>query len=215
MKQIIYILTFAFAFFSCNNKSKEKGVDKISVDTLQSVATEKLKQDIYIKDKSQYDQTFIDGLNDYNEPIKLIDNFIMTGNDTTYFPEDLKINKKTTFRGIKDNSKFILTATRTNLTNINYDFQLLDKENNIIDSKSGKAILGSTFFLAAEGDIDMEMGGYGSYEYWDKSNDCWFSVRIGIGTDDNGKQRAKVNYGCSDKNKRTIDLDECPVMRTE
>jgi hypothetical protein len=101
------------------------------------------------------------------------------------------------------------------LTNINYDFQLLGKDNAIIDSKSGQAVLGSGFFLAPEGDIDTEMGGYGSYEYWDKTKNCWLSIRIGIGRDTNGKQRAKLNYSCNDKNQKTIDLDECPVLRTE
>jgi len=184
--------------------------------TLQTDSDDKQLQDIYIKDKSQYDQTFIDGLADYNEPIKLIDNFIITGKDTTYFPEDLNLNNATTFKAIKDNNKYLLTVTRTNLTNLTYNFQLTDKDNKTIDNKSGKAILGSMFFLASENDEDSQTGnGYGSYEYWDKTNDCWFSIRVGIGKDDNGKQRAMLNYGCNDKSKQTLNLDECPTLRTE
>ncbi|MEN9443204.1 MAG: hypothetical protein RIS47_94 [Bacteroidota bacterium] len=214
MKQTICILTLTLLLLSCSSKTS-KTSDKVSVDTLQTITADKVQSDIYIEDKSQYDQSFIEGLADLKGQIKLIGNYIITGSDTTYFPEDLTVNKRTTFTASKDNNKFLLTVTRTNLTDINYEFQLIDKDNSIIDSKSGKAILGSGFFLAAEGDIDTEMGGYGSYEYWDKSNNCWFAARIGIGKDDNEKQRAKVNYSCDDKNKKVIDLDECPVLRTE
>lgn len=214
MKQTIYILTLTLLLLSCSSKTR-KTVDKVSVDTLQTITADKVQSDIYVEDKSQYDHSFIEGLADFKVKIKLIDNYIITGSDTTYFPEDLAVNKRTSFIASKDNNKFLLTVTRTNLTDINYEFQLIDKDNSIIDSKSGKAILGSGFFFAPEGDIDTEMGGYGSNEYLDKSNNCWFSARIEIGKDDNGKLRAKVNYSCDDKNKKAIDIDECPVLRTE
>lgn len=184
--------------------------------TLETDTSDKQLHDIYIKDKSQYDQKFIDGLIDYNEPKKLIDNYIITGNDTTYFPDDLSINKVTVFKAIKDNNKFVLTVTRTNLTNMTYNFQLIDKDNKTVDTKSGKVILGSMFFLASENDEDSQTGdGYGSNEYWDKTNDCWFAIRIGIDKDDNGKLRAMLNYGCNDKSKQNLNLDECPTLRTE
>ena len=109
----------------------------------------------------------------------------------------------------------MLTVTRTNLTDLTYNFQLTDKDNKIIDTKSGKAILGSMFFLASENDEDSQTGdGYGSCEYWDKVIDCWFAIRVGIGKDDNGKLRAMVNYGCKDKSKQTLNLDQCPTLRT-
>lgn len=186
------------------------------MDTLQTVSVGKQKQNIYIQDKSQYDQIFIQGLANYNEPIKLINNYILTDQDTTFFPNDLELNKKTTFRGINDSAKFTLTVTRTNLTNLNYDFQILDKNDKIVETKSGKAILGSMFFLASEVDEDDLTGNaYGSSEYSDKSNGCWLAIRIGIGLDDNGKQRATLSYNCEDENKKTIDLDEYPILRTE
>jgi len=214
MKQTIYILTLAFGLGSCNNQTTEKAVDKNLFDTLKTASADKQKLDIYIKNKSQYDQTFIDGLVDYNEPIKLIDNYIVTGNDTTYFPEDLILNKPTTFTAIKENNKYVLTVTRTNLTNLTYKFQLTDKDNKTLDTKSGKAILGSTFFIGPEGDDDIE-GGYGSQEYRDHGKDSYLSIRIEIGKTDNGKQRAKIHYGFNDKTKKTLDLDECPTLRAE
>jgi hypothetical protein len=216
MKQTIYILTLALGLWSCNTQTTEKTVDQNSVDSLQTISADKPKLEIYIKDKSQYDQTFINGLADYNEPIKLIDNCIITGKDTTYFPSDLSLNKVTFYKATKGNNKYLLTVTRTNLTNLTYSFQLTDKDNNTVDTISGKAILGSMFFLAMEIDEDSQTGdGYGSSEYWDNANDCWFVIRIGIGKDDNGKQRAMLDYGCNDKSKQTINLDECPTLRTE
>ena len=216
MKRTLCILTLAFGLWSCDNKQAEKTADQNSVNTLQIVSADKPKLEIYINDKSQYDQTFIDGLANYNEPIKLIDDYILTGHDTTYFPKDLNLNEETTFKANLDNNKYVLTVTRTNLTNLTYKFQLIDKDNKTVATKSGKAILSSMFFLASEVDEDSETGdGYGSCEYWDKSNDCWFTIRIGIGKDDNGKHRAMLNYGCEDKKKQTLNLDECPTLRTE
>ncbi|GAB4349007.1 MAG: hypothetical protein OHK0038_28030 [Flammeovirgaceae bacterium] len=95
MKKTIYILTLAFGLGSCNNQTTEKVVDKNSVDTLKTASADKQQLDIYIKDKSQYDQTFINGLANYNEPIKLIDNYIITGQDTTSFPTDLILRETT------------------------------------------------------------------------------------------------------------------------
>jgi hypothetical protein len=216
MKQTIYILTLVLGLSGCNNQATEKTVDKKTVDTLQTISSNKQQADIYIKDKSKYDQTFIDGLSDYKETIQLIDSFIITGNDTTYFPDDILLNKTTTFKGAKGNKRFALTVTRNNLTNLTYSFQLTDKDNKTIDSKSGRAILGSMFFLASENDEDSQtVDGYGSSEYWDKSKNCWLSIRIGIGLDKNRKQRAKLTYGCEDKNKQTLKVDDCPTLRTE
>jgi hypothetical protein len=214
MKHINYILTFVFGLSSCNNQTTEKAIDNNSADSIKTVSVGKQQRDIFIKDKSQYDQTFIDGLADYNEPIKLIDNYIVTGKDTTNFPEDLILNKPTIFTAIKDNNKYMLTVTRTNLTNLTYKFKLTNIDNKTLDTKSGKAILGSMFFLASESDEDTQTKeSYGSYEYWDKKNDSWFVIRIGYGKDKNGKQRALINYGCDDKSKKTIDLDDCPTLR--
>lgn len=220
-----YILAFqtlicVIVYFGLNFmfKNADKWNERVinESQTLETDTSDKQLHDIYIKDKSQYDQTFIEGLVEYNEPIKLIDNYILTGNDTTYFPDDLSINKVVVFKATKDNNKFVLTVKRTNLTNLTYNFQLTDKDNKTVDTKSGQAILGSMFFLASENDEDSQTGdGYGSTEYWDKTNDCSFAIRIGIGKDDNGKLRAMLKYGCNDKNKQTLNLDQCPTLRTE
>lgn len=217
MKPTFNILTLLIGLFSFDNQANRKRDETNTVDTTQILSADKTNRpDLYIKDSSLYDPTFIDELADYNEPLKLIDNYLLTGQDTTFFPNDLPVNKKITFIGVKDNHNFLLTVTRINLTSIIYNFRRTDKDNQSVDSTSGKAILGSMFFLASEMDEDSQTGdGYGSSEYWDKTNNCWLSIRIGIGLDDNGKQRAVVTYSCEDKNKQTLDLDECPTLRTE
>jgi hypothetical protein len=215
MKKQLYIFTLVLGLWSCNSSTSEKKAEKIIAEKAQGAPAEK-EEKIYIKDKTEYNQLFIDGLSAYNEPIKLINNFIVTGKDTTFFPEDLQLNQKTTFKGVKEGKNFLLTVTRDNLTDLTYTFELADKDKKLIEKKSGKAILSSMFFLASEMDEDTETGdGYGSSEYWDKTNNCWLSIRIGIGLDDKGKQRAKLTYNCEDKNKQILQLDECPTLRTE
>lgn len=215
MKQTIYVLILTLLLLSCSNKTR-KAVDTISIDTLQTISADKKQSDIYIKDKSQYDQSFIDGLSAYNEPIRLINNYIITGKDTTYFPDAFPLYKAIVFKGTKADNNYLITVTRTNLTNLTYNFKIIDKDSKIIVAKSGRSVLGSMFFLAAEMDDDSQTGeGYASYEYWDKTNDCWFSIRIGYGKDKKGKQRAMLTYGCEDKNKQSLKLDECPTLRTE
>jgi hypothetical protein len=215
MKQAIYVLTLTLLLLSCSNNTR-KAVDTKAIDTLPAISADKKQSDIYIKDKSQYDQSFIDGLSAYNEPIRLIDNYIITGKDTTYFPDAFPLDKAIVFKGTKADNNYLITVTRTNLTNLTYNFKIIDKASKIIGTKSGKSILGSMFFLAAEMDDDSQTEeGYASYEYWDKTDDCWFSIRIGYGKDKNGKQRAMLTYGCEDKNKQSLKLDECPTLRTE
>ena len=215
MKQTIYILTLAFGLCSCNDKTAEKTADQNSLDTLQTVSAEKHQRETTIKDKSQYDQSFIEGLSEYNEPLKLIENYILVGQDTVYFPEDLQLNKETIFKGTKDKKNFVLSVTRTNLTSLNYTFQILDKDSRAINNKSGRATLGSLFFLGSETDDDDETGdGYLSVEYWDNSGDCSFAIRIGE-KDDKGKLRAKIKLYCKDDKLKNIGLDDNPTLRTE
>lgn len=215
MKLTLYIFILTFGLLSCNNQPTEKTVDKKSVDTLQTISIENKKQDISTNDKSQYDQTFIDGLVGYGEQIKLIENYMLIGQDTAYFPEEIKLNKETIFKGTKNNNNFVLTVRRINLTSLNYNFQLLDKDAQLLNSKKGKATLGSLFFLGSESDDDDETGeGYLSVEYYDHSAGCSFAIRIGE-KDDNGKLRAKIKLYCKDNKIKNIGLDENPTLRTE
>lgn len=209
MKQPIFFLLSTLLMLSCSNKP-----GKADLETTSETA-DKLHTEIYVKDKSQYDQAFIDELAAYNEPIQLVDNFIVAGTDTTLFPDDLALNSATIFRGSKDNNEFELKVTRTSLTNLRYMFHYNNIGLQTDYTKSGTAILGAMFFLTSEADKDSQTGeDYLSTEYWDKTNDCWLSIRIGIGTDNEGKLRAKLTYGCEDHNREALSLDECPTLKT-
>ncbi|MBI3233341.1 MAG: hypothetical protein HYZ42_04765 [Bacteroidetes bacterium] len=217
MKGKIFMLTLVLGLWSCDNQSKEKAVDKDSIDTSQTITSDKHHQEIYIKDKSQYDQSFINGLADFNESIKLIDNYIITGTIKTYFPEDLELNKQTKFAAIKDNEKYSLTLTRTNLTNINYEFQLL-KNDSIIHSKSGKAILVSGFFLGPEGEPDLETGeSFMSNEYRKENKDSWLLILVGMDKNYEGKKRAKIYFRSKVESNKIDKLEEVesPILRLE
>lgn len=215
MKQTICIGALALGLWSCNNKATEQDLDKIPIDTVQEVPENKHRQDIIIRDKSQYGQSFIDGLSGYDEPLQLVENYLLVGQDTVYFPEEVPRNSKTLFKGTKDQKSFVLAVTRTNLTNLDYTFQLLDKDGRPIESRSGTAVLGSLFFLGSETDDDDETGeGYLSAEYSDPSPDCSFAIRIGE-KDGNGKLRAKIKLHYEHNESRNIDLDDHPTLRTE
>ena len=216
MKQTIYILALASAYWSCNSRATEKPSGKNGTEIPPTASVHQKQADIYIQNKSRYDPAFIEGLAGYSEPIKLAGHFIVTGGDTTYFPHDLPLNKKTIFKGSKDSRHFVLSVTRTNLTNLDYRFQLTDKKHRTIDSKSGKAVLSSLFFLASEIDVDSQTGKeYGSCEYVDSTAGVRLSIRIGIGLDRNGKKRAVLTYNGDGKNKPALPPDACPTLRTD
>lgn len=216
MKQIIYIITLTLGLSSCNNQTTEKAANKNLVDALQTVSTDKQTQGIYIKDKSQYDQTFIDGLADYNDLIKLIDNYIVTGKDTTYFPNDLLLNKSTIYTAIKDSNKYVLTVTRTNLTNLTYNFQFTDSDNKILDTKSGQVVLSSYFFFGPEGETDFEANdSFFSNEYRMENDKSWLTIQIGIDKNYSGKKRAKIIYGLIVNSKKKEPIMESPILRIE
>jgi len=215
MKHTIYILIFVFGLSSCINQTTEKSANKNSADTTQTVSTDNPKQVIYIKNKSQYDQTFIDGLSEYNKPIKLIDNFMLIGNDTTYFPDDLSLNKEYIFKANNNGQKYVLTVKRINETTLKFNFQLFENSK-LLQTETGEANLPSLFFLGPEGEPDIQTGdSFFSQEYLKNDNRIWLCINIGMDKDYKGKQRAKITYRYTDKSKQTANLEECPVLRTE
>lgn len=216
MKQIIYPLAFLFLALSCGGGVRKTIDSESSAQRVQAVKTVKTKSDIYIEDQSRYSPSFIKGLAAYDGSISLVDNYIVTDHDTTLFPEIMPLNQPVVFKATNVKYNYTLTVTRTNLTDFHYRFQLDSKDNKVVFEKSGEAVLGSFFFLATEIDDDSETGeGYPSYEYYDKTDGCWFAVRIGRDRDRNGKYRARVKYGCEDQERPTMALADCPTLRTE
>lgn len=214
MRNLILILT-VLILESCGNNNANN-INSTSA-SLQPISTDGGQNKIFIQDRSNYSKVFLDELTVFNskEPIRLIDNFIIVGNDTTSFPGSLTIDKTYSFKAIKDNQRYELTVNRLNQTTLNFNFNLYENDH-LLHADKGEAHLGAMFFLGSEGDQDEQnVEGYGSYEYWHKNDDCRLSIRIGIGKDINGKERAKVTFGCEDQSKESLGIDKCPTMRAE
>lgn len=228
MKQFIYIVIVAIGFLSCKNKTTEKETYGDIIDTLPNISIDDWRDEVDIhksreevdvdelqewtvdiKDKSRYDQSFIDGLAECHQSMQVMENYLIIlvdgrNVDTIHFQE----YKKTVFKGSRNQENFVLTIKSKNLTSLNYKFQLFDKTGKVIINKSGYATLPSCFFWASETDIDDEGYGYGCQEYWDNSSDCSFSIRIG----GNNDERAKITFRCKNNKSKEIDPDDCPIL---
>lgn len=214
MKYTLYILAFTSGFWSCNNRASEKSMNQKTVDTLAITSFEKEQKAIFVKDESLYDKTFINGLSEFGEQIWLIDNYIVTNTDTTYFPEDLPLNKRISYTAVDENNKFMLRLTRNNMTNVHFQFQIFDIADNIIDTKTGTVILGSGFFLGTEGEHDPETGvSFISNEYRTNNDEFWLTIKVGIDEYNENLKRAKITYRDKDKSKNTDYVKESPILR--
>jgi hypothetical protein len=215
MRPIFFFSLSVFVLCSCTDQTIVKTAAKKYNDTIETANGDRKNYDNIINPTLQYDQSFIDGLSHYGESLKLIANFIVAGQDTTYFPEELPLNKEVTFKGMKIGRTYRLTVARKNRTSLNYQFRMVDKEGKVTHNRSGTAIISSTFFLGSETDEDDKTGnGYLSVEYWDNSTDCSFAIRVGE-KDSFGKLRAKINLFCHSDKSKNIELDEAPTLRTE
>jgi hypothetical protein len=195
MKRILIIFSFLLPvfFFSCTDKpATEKKIKQKSVDATPEgdVKSERF----YVKDGSQYHKSFLDELKVYTGKVSLIENFIVTDMDTTYFPEELRKDSLYIFMAEKDSVSYRLHARRNNLTTLQFSYE--ESINGIIRyKKSGEAILKPTFFLASETDEDDSGGDmYGSSEYVMPAQQEYFNVRIGIGTDEEKRLRASLVF---------------------
>lgn len=213
MKWILFILFLAFGLWCCNNQNTEDKLDIKTDETIKGSPASVAKPPLITIDTALYDLSFLKGLTEYNEPLKIVGNYILLGQDTVYFPEDLPLNTETLFKGTKDAKSFALSVVRKNMTSLQYSFQVFDQQGTISYKKIGRATLGSLFFLGSEtDDYDSTGEAYGSVEYWEESSDCSFAIRIGE-KDNEGKLRAKIKLSCNGEAARNIDLNDCPTLR--
>lgn len=220
MRQIILLATLTLELLTSDIKAEKQQENQFKA-TWQipfEKAKEKERQNIYIKDYTKYSIYFLDELLDmnFNKTVKLIDNYIIIGKDTTNFPSVLKINQETVFKATKDKIYYDLRVKRVNETTLEFKLNIIDTEKKIGYAETGKATLKSTFFLAPEVDLDEQTGEkYGSYEYLKKNNDNWLSIRIGIEKDSNGRLRAIVTSGFNDMKSDKNSTGKWPILRTE
>ncbi len=204
-------LAMALTMISCNGNTKEENADIKETGT-SSIKTTDRSHSVFVKDKTLYDDSFILGLSEYGETLNLIDNYILLGEDTAYFPEELQLNEQKVFHGNSNHRNFQLTITRVKLTSVVYNFLVTTENNKQIINKTGRAVLPSLFFLGSEVDDDEQLGeSFLSSEYWDESSGCSLAIRIGE-KDEAGNLRAKVKLNC-DEESQNIQLKDSPILR--
>lgn len=220
MKQLSLLLSLIFLSF-CSDKKHQPTASKVTGQdsSFAQQQTDKGKsqpEKLFIKDESRYSKAFVEELRrmNYPSPIQVIDNILVVEGDTIAFPNDLTINREYTFTGEVGHQIFSLFVTRINESSINY-VQKVHKKQAVVYADSGQADLSAHFFLASEVDEDDITGtSYGSIEYRKKSYPCLYSIRIGIGSDDQKRLRAAVGYGCKGKTKKFI-MPEVLTLRTK
>lgn len=210
----------AIAFVSCGKKTEVKEVaENKTVDTLQIDSSEVSEAKVSIEDESQYDSSFRLMCNEYSEMngegVKLFDDKITLGDKTITFPSIIQLNKATVFKGSQDKKSFFLKLTRTNLTDVNYEFKITDKNNKVINELSGQMVLDFNFALVSTIEEDTASGEeYEAFEYKDAFTDCGLNVLLGE-ADKNGKLRARVLLFCNSDRSKDIDTGDCPTLRSE
>ena len=209
------LLFLTFLLLSCNNKTEKKTTANI-VDSTLMTTQQKIKQtNFYVNDKSKYDKTFLDEISKYTEPLKIIDNYILVGKDTIYFPEDLYLNEKTIFKGTKEKRQFELELKRINYTTLFFYLNIRDIDNNIIQSKKGNAVLNSGFILGTESNDDDETGdGYFCSEYLDTNKDYDLAIRVGF-IEDGEPLRATIRLTNRDNKMKVENIDNYPTLRKQ
>ena len=203
---LYFIALVALAACGGNQAKKTEGV------VTDTTADERL----YIKDKLQYTEEFIENVRGQQLPEKiwLIDSAMIVGKDTAIFPTILKPGKLYTFKGKQGRNMYVLTAIRINYSSVDYDFSLTENGMTKYLNK-GQATISPRFYIAAENDSDEEEGdNYGAVEYIKEESGCFFTIRIGLDKDGKGRLRAKISSACQDKSKNDVALNDCPVMRT-
>ena len=224
--RLIILSLLIMALFACNQRNSNQVKTSVPADTnittpvdspkVISTPVNSMVERVYIKDKSKYSQIFINELkaSNYPDPIKVIDNYMIVGADTTAFPNDIKPGKSYAFTAKKDDQLYDLSLKRINETTLSFDFKFYEKDS-LVYKESGNANLSALFFLASENDDDDQTNdSYGVTEYSKKSKYCWFKIRLGIGRDDQNKLRATINKGCENKSK-TPEITASPTLRTK
>lgn len=215
MKKIYWIMLCAGAMSCASNSQKNEDTASSSAITAQSMKIDNVE----ITNTSDYSKAFIDELvaGKYEQPVKLTGDYIITGTDTFSFPAVLPLSKPTTFVADKDNKHYELEITRTNLSSVNFKFELTDNTKKVLHTEKGEASMSPFFFLGAESDEDEneEMYDVIPYTMNDAAGNCYFSLRVESAADANGKQKARVNYGCTDSSKPALEPGESPVLRAK
>lgn len=208
MKKTILTVTIAALILSCGNKTESSSKEAPTTNQI------KLNSNIDVANSANYDPTFLEGFADYGEKVILKENYLVTGGDTVYFPEILSIDKEIIFTGNDDSYTYTLKIKRTNLTNINYDFTLIDKQKNKVDTQKGTAILPSLFFFGDESFEDENGVSSLAAEYRNFTEKQWLSIKVAHEVNENLKYMATISYG-NEEGAQGFELENSPVLTAD
>ncbi len=169
---------------------------------------------VSVNDSSLYDPSFIKALGNDQNPIQLIDNYMIIANDTVFFPENLLLNKEYIFEGERDGEKHILSLTRLNMTNLLFDLVSYNKDQEEHFQLSGIAVLNNAFYLAHEFEEDDDSTPFHLNSYLYTIDNFVMDILVGVDLDKNEKQRVKVNTVFLDDNGYATAVEGYPILRT-
>ncbi|GAB2688074.1 hypothetical protein GCM10027037_08080 [Mucilaginibacter koreensis] len=155
---------------------------------------EPVKQ-VIVQDRNRYAPLFVDSLrrSQYPGSMKLENNYMIVGADTTRFPADLNEGNLYRFSAHQGLVDYELQITRINLTDIEFNC-IISQNHKEVYRQRGTATLSPMFFLAAEApedDISKEIYGAYPYRYYAQGHDL--EILVGIGRDEHDLLRATLS----------------------
>lgn len=172
---------------------------------------------LYMEDSTDYSRPFLMGIEDYQNElgkVELIGGLmIASGIDTFALPASPKIDQNYLLFSEKGATKYFISLTRKNYTQVEYDLWIEGPE--IAFTQNGNAHLPTGFFLASETDESSVSGlSYPVYEYVDSQNDCGLTLRLGHESESGevllGSFVLSGGTGCP-----SLDLSELPTLQRQ
>lgn len=179
------IILFLLAGGCKNNSTKDntsQTTDTTKIDTASVIRPKPSRQWI-IKDSSMYSKQFLKELHDFkqdgHDSISLIDNYIVDGNDTVYFPDYFAGNKQYLLVGVKDSVDYKLQVFNCTYTKIQFIFTGT-KNNKLVGHYYGEAEIATDFFMSKVVDTDnSDAVTYGISEYNGENEKYLYKLSIG------------------------------------
>jgi hypothetical protein len=149
-----------------DNKSTSKPSESVKTGSVDNrnmaknnVLTNKIKTEIVVKNKADYSENFIQGLNELGyEKFELKDSLLLINDkDTVYFPRTPKIGKQIVLTGRKGNLAIALKVKRINYTTVDYIIEMVEF-GKTSHNQSGQADIISSFFFGEESDDTFAIG---------------------------------------------------------
>ncbi len=144
-----------------------------------------------------------------------LDKYVICGDDTIPYPQDLALNQEYVFSALKSDTNYQLKVKRTSNTAVYYalNYRIADL---VAIERSGNAKLPDDFFYTSKRDTKRkDSADYASYWYFNEDKGCHVGIRIGIEPNKKNNINASVNFICDDKNKHLLNIDNCPTLKLQ